>query len=148
MISTRTQPDLWSSFYDRIRQFLKFGIVGLSNTLIALGVYYSVIGIGAHYQVANIAAFVLSSLSGFFLNRMWVFKATNHPVVAQIVKYYLVYSSSLFLSIGLSFTWVEILKVSEYLAPLLNLLVTIPFNYIMSKKWAFRTRQEDAFHKA
>ena len=47
-----------------MRQFIKFGFVGLSNTVIAYVVYSSMVYLGIHYQLGNLFAFIVSSLSG------------------------------------------------------------------------------------
>jgi putative flippase GtrA len=122
----------------KYHRFIKFGIVGLSNTAISLAVYYLAISIGIYYQLANVFAFIVSSLSGFYLNRSWVFKASSQSIWFQMIKYYMVYCSSLLISLFLSFIWIELFHLSKYIAPLLNLLFTIPFNYLLNKKWAFR----------
>ena len=41
-------------------QFIKFGIVGISNTLIALAVYYLLLRFGALYLIANTISWVVS----------------------------------------------------------------------------------------
>jgi len=125
-------------YLKKYQRFVKFGMVGFSNTLISLGVYYILIEFNAYYQLANVVAFIFSSLSGFFLNRMWVFKVSHQPLILQIIKYYMVYFASLILGVVLSYVWVELANLSMYIAPLINLVFTIPFNYILSKKWAFR----------
>jgi putative flippase GtrA len=127
-----------TDLFFRYRGFLKFGLVGASNTIISLLVYYIVIFLGIHYQIANIAAFVISSLNGFILNRFWVFKSTTYSITGQILKYYVVYSGSLILSVVFSYVWIDVLSVNQYLAPLLNLFITIPFNYLLSKSWTFK----------
>jgi len=124
-------------FYRKYARFIKFGLVGLSNTTIALIIYYVVIIMEFHYQIANIAAFVISSLSGFILNRAWVFKAKHKPVFMQAIKYYVVYGSSLAIGMALSHFWIEIVHFGKYIVPLLNLCFSIPYNYLFNKMWAF-----------
>ena len=36
-----------------IVQFIKFGIIGVSNTLINIGIYYILVFVGVHYIIAN-----------------------------------------------------------------------------------------------
>ena len=69
-------------------RFIKFGLVGLSNTGVAYGVYTLVVYSGFHYQAANILAFIVSSLSGFLLNKFLVFKANTEKTVFQIIRYF------------------------------------------------------------
>lgn len=122
--------------------FTKFGLVGLSNTAISLIVYSAFVYFGVHYQIANIAAFVLSSLNGFLLNRTWVFKAKNQSFLGQGLRYYIIYCSSLLISMALSYVWIEIFHIDKYIVPFLNLVVTIPYNYLFNKLWAFKVPQE------
>jgi putative flippase GtrA len=123
------------------KQFLKFGLVGLSNTLISYLTYAVLVYFTVHYQIANIVAFIISSLSGFLLNRSWVFKAKHSAATMQLVKYYIIYGSSLIISLALSCFWIEMLGINKYLPPILNLCITVPYNYIFNKIWAFREQR-------
>lgn len=132
---------LMKRLFSENKQFLKFGLVGLSNTLISYLTYVLLVYFSVHYQIANIAAFVISSLSGFLLNRSWVFKAKHSSATIQLVKYYIIYGSSLLISLALSYFWIEILGINKYLPPILNLCITVPYNYILNKIWAFREQR-------
>ena len=56
-------------------QFLKFGIVGVSNTLIAFAVYTVLLkGFGVWYIAASGIGFVVGAVNGFLLNRRWTFR--------------------------------------------------------------------------
>ena len=41
----------------------------------------------------------------------------------------------------LSAIWINALGISKYVAPMLNLIFSIPLNFIINKLWAFRTKQ-------
>lgn len=126
-----------NNYLVRSKQFVKFGLVGLSNTLIALGIYSLLVYLGFHYQIGNIASFLLSSFTGFILNKFWVFKSHEKKALAQIIKYYTVYCSSLLISMLLSYVWIDFCKIDVYITPLLNLTFTVPYNFILSKKWVY-----------
>lgn len=34
--------------------------------------------------------------------------------------------------------WIEVLEINNNIAPLLNLFITIPLNFIMNKFWVYR----------
>jgi putative flippase GtrA len=124
-------------------QFIKFGIVGVSNTLISLGVYWICFYLlHMHYQLSNLIAFVISVTNAYYWNSRYVFKSGVKRTVREHIKAYikafLSYGSTYLLSAALLYLWVERLNVSEGIAPLINLLVTIPLNFILNKKWAFR----------
>ena len=56
-----------------LSQFIKFGLVGLSNTAISYFTYALCIYIGLHYFIANALGFVLSVLNSFYWNNKYVF---------------------------------------------------------------------------
>jgi putative flippase GtrA len=48
------------------------------------------------------------------------------------------YGSTFLLGTGLLYTMVDILGISQWVAPLINLCITIPLNFLLNKYWAFR----------
>ena len=59
-----------------------------------------------------------------------------------LLKTYVSYAfTSLFLSEVLLALWVKVLGISAYIAPLINLLITVPLNFVLQKYWAFREKQ-------
>ena len=56
-----------------------------------------------------------------------------------LVKTFISYSfTGLFLSSVLLVLWVQVMHISEFVAPIINLLVTVPLNFIINKLWAFK----------
>ena len=119
-------------------QFIKFGIVGASNTLISLLIYYIFILVGINYLVANISGYIISSIWGYVLNKVWVFKENKCDTKVSICKYYIIYGSSLLINLLSMYILVDQLNVSEIVSPLLTLCITIPYNFILNKVWAFK----------
>jgi len=124
-------------------QFIKFGIVGLSNTVISYILYSVVVYFGIHYLIASIIAFSISVLNSFFWNNKYVFKKDDgqkRSIFHSIIKTYISYAfSGLILSNILLFIFIDILHISKYLAPFFGLVITIPLNFILNKKWAFQS---------
>jgi len=123
---------------DFIWQFVKFGLVGISNTIISLAIYYVLILLGLHYLVANTIAFVISVLNAYYWSRKFVFVSKNANSGKQIVKVYISYGFTFLLATGLMFLQVDVLEVSTWIAPLVNLCVTVPLNFFLNKFWAFK----------
>jgi len=122
-------------------QFVKFGFVGVSNTLISLVVYYVCLYFGLHYIVANTLGFVVGTINAYFWNNKFVFKKEEGEIrdtKKSVVKVFVSYGFTLGLSTVLLAFWVDGLHISENMAPILNLLVTIPLNFVLNKFWAFR----------
>jgi putative flippase GtrA len=124
----------------KIFQFLKFCIVGLSNTVIAYTVYYLLVSfLNTHYIPANIAAFFISVLNSFFWNNKFVFKTENGHKGKMLLRTYISYGfTGLILSNILLFILVGKLNISKYIAPFLTMIVTVPLNFILNKFWAFK----------
>ena len=120
-----------------IKQFIKFGIVGISNTIVSLAIYYALVFIGLHYILSNAIAFVISVLNAYYWNRKYVFKSHENKA-AILPKIYAAYSFTFFLGTGLLFLMVEIIGISNLVAPLLNLFITTPTNFMLNKFWVFK----------
>ena len=127
-------------------QFIKFGIVGLSNTAISYGVYALLTFLGCFYLLSNVIAFIVSVFNSFFWNNKFVFKkeeGTKRNILWTLCKTFLSYAGTgLVLSNIMLFIFVEKWNMSKYIAPLLVLIVTIPLNFIINKYWAFRSKSE------
>lgn len=144
------KKDLTPNIFASIMQFVRFGIVGISNTAISYIVY--VIALSAFhklsvfqkgdYLIAQIIAFVLSVLWSFYWNNKVVFTLTEggrRSTWNALLKTFISYSfTGLFLNSILLFLWVQILNVSAFLAPIINLLISVPLNFIINKFWAFK----------
>lgn len=123
----------------RFEQFIKFGIVGCSNTLINLAVYYTCIHLGFHYLIAYTIGFLVSVCNAFYWNNKYIFKNKQESSLPKaFLKVVISYGLSFLLSILLMGIMVELLSISSLLAPLLKLAITIPLNFFLNKVWAFR----------
>ena len=140
--------------WEALMQFVKFGIVGLSNTVISYVIYVGTLILfqknnlipSVDYLVAQVIAFILSVLWSFYWNNKFVFeKADNEErnIVHALIKTYISYAfTGLFLNSILSLLWVEVLGIPKIIAPFINLLVSVPLNFIMNKFWAFRKSEK------
>jgi putative flippase GtrA len=151
-------------------QFIKFGLVGVSNTVVSLSVYMiccHVIGTNVH--IANAMGFVISVSWAYFMQSRFVFKEdeTKEKRVwwKALIKTYVAYSfTGLFLTELLLIFWLNIVNLSQYITPLamwlktninltmsnvklaetivpfMNMVVTIPINFCVNKFWAYRQK--------
>jgi len=133
------KPTSYERFKKLFIQFFKFGIIGAINTVAFFVIYYGLLFLGIHYILAYAIGFMATVLSAFYFNRKFVFKPDeDKSKVKQLVKVFTVYLSTLTLGTGLIFLQVDIIGISELIAPILNLFFTIPINFILNKFWAFR----------
>lgn len=126
-----------------IIQFIKFGFVGICNTGIGLLIYYFLLAVEVPYLAANVVGFLFSTLNAYLMNQRFVFQHTKRTIskrstVRRIGKVYLVYLISFGIGMADLYIFVEWLKISEKIAPLLNICITTPLNYLLNKFWAFK----------
>ncbi len=151
-------------------QFIKFGMVGAFNTLLNYAVYnfcYYVFNSGVH--IANTAGFVISVISAFLLQSKFVFRqdenAERRVWWRVLIKTFISYSfTGLLLTELLLVLWINVINLGQYLggvcewlagfgikfepqdlaaslAPLLNMAITIPLNFVINKFWAYRQKK-------
>lgn len=120
-----------------IIQFIKFGIVGLSNTVIGLGAYYLFLWLGSHYMLANILSWIISVFNAFYWNSRYVFQSSSSWLKA-LFRTYISYGVSFIIGAVALYVLVEFANISDVIAPLLVLVLTIPLNFIMNKFWTFK----------
>lgn len=125
-------------FIQILTQFIKFGIVGCSNTILSLGIYYFLIHYGVNYLISNTVGFVISVLNAFYWNSKYVFKERKSGSLNALVKVYLSYGVTFILSSLLLYVMVDIIYISPKIAPIINLVITIPLNFILNKVWAMK----------
>lgn len=128
-------------------QFIKFSMVGISNTLISYVLYVLVLlamhpfKVSWDFVLGNTIAFILSVLWSFYWNNRFVFTMkdrTNRKLGRTLIRTYISYGfTGIFLNNLLSWLWVSVIGVSKYIAPLINLLISVPLNFIINKFWAF-----------
>lgn len=59
-------------------QLLKYGVIGILNTLITLVTFYLLnTKLGLSYGISNVTGYVLGVINSFLWNRNWVFKTKN-----------------------------------------------------------------------
>ncbi len=124
----------WQGFM----QFVKFCLVGVSNTAISLGVYYIFVLINKDwYIVGNAVGFVVSVLNSYFWNSKFVFKMEKDRG-KTIIKTFAAYGTNLIIGTVLLYLFIDVWRLSEFIAPLLNLVITVPLNYLLNKLWVMR----------
>ena len=142
IIGISIKDEQWHTFM----QFVKFGIVGLSNTFISYAVYVIAVLCGANYFVGNLLGFVISVLNSFYWNNKYVFKkeaGRKRSWIKTLIKTFISYGATgLVLSSALLYIWIDLLGIPELVAPIINLLITIPLNFVLNKVWAFKQTRE------
>lgn len=144
------EKEISDEFFISFMQFIKFGIVGISNTIISYALYVAGLFVfqrtrifpKVDYLIAQGIAFILSVLWSFYWNNKKVFildEGEERSIWKALLKTYVSYSfTGLLLNSILLVLWVQVMHISEFVAPIINLLVSVPMNFLINKFWAFR----------
>ncbi len=128
--------------FGKVCQFVKFGIVGLSNTLISYVVYVVLVMFTVHYLIASLLGFLISVVNAYYWNDRYVFNTgveEKRVWWKVFLKTFMSYAGTgLVLNNILLIFWVDMLGVHKMLGPILNLFITIPLNFLLNKYWAFK----------
>src|SRR5487761_584377 len=88
-------------------QFVKFGIVGVSNTLIFFLVYTLLLKVfGVWYVAASGIGFAVGAINGFLWNRRWTFRVHVGDALTP-VRWFVVQTSGLLVNLGLVYLLVD-----------------------------------------
>lgn len=150
-------------------QFIKFGLVGVSNTLISEAIYVIIVLLHGNYLFASFMGFVISVLNAYYWSNKYVFKESEDGEKRVwwkvLLKTYVAYSWGFLVNLGLLVLWIDILHVANYMGPFLrlaeyfgitsldaevmgnlvaegvNLILIIPMNFLINKYWAYRQKK-------
>ena len=128
-------------------QFIKFALVGASNSAVYLGVYYMLVCSSSTLLAALIGqstAWILSVANSFVWNRKFVFDASAEVWWRAMGKTFAGYSSCFVLSSVLTVIQLELLGIPAAIVPIVNLPIMGPINFLILKYWAFRNRDAAA----
>lgn len=123
-----------------MKRFLKFGTVGVFNTLITLGSYTLLIYIGMNYLLANVLGYMLGVLNSYYWNKKWVFKAGD--VKADV---FLKFASVNVFTLGFNTLILYLLVHYAGIHPVLANIVAIGsgmvLNYLLNARWTFAAKR-------
>lgn len=122
-----------------LRQFIKFGIVGASGTLVDWVFYFALTRWGhLFYLVAKTISFVVAAINNYIWNRVWTFKSTEKNITKQFLKFFIVSAIGLGFNLLIMKFVVERLKWSDLIGLVLATAVVMIWNFLVNKFWTFR----------
>jgi len=127
------------NFSKTLVQFLKFGIVGISNTLLTAATIWLLLRVfhSSNY-LANIVGYVVGLVNSFIWNRRWTFE--NHAQIgATIFKFIVTFAISYLLQLGFLSFLLHQTNIDDYVCQLLSIVVYTVVNFFMNKYYTFKT---------
>lgn len=114
----------------RFARFFRFILSGGLNTAITYGIYLVLLQ-QISYQISYTVAYVSGIVVSYALNRAFVFK--SHRGLRSILLFPLIYITQYGIGMLLLWLWIDIAKLSDKIAPLVVVVVTVPATYVLSR---------------
>jgi putative flippase GtrA len=118
-----------------VARFVRFGVVGLSNTLLTLLAFALLTRLGVVADAASALAFAGGAVNGYLLNRAWTFHATGG--LRTLARYVPVQT----LGALVSATGVRLASTDARLHHIVAECVVLPFvtllTYALSRRFVF-----------
>jgi putative flippase GtrA len=120
-------------------QFVKFGVVGVSNTLLTFAVYTVLLKVfGVWYLVASAIGFAVGATNGFLLNRRWTFREHVGDALTP-VRWTIVQGCGLAINEALLYVFVHDASLDKLLAQAFATAVVTVTTFAANRAWTFRT---------
>ncbi len=125
-----------------IIQFVKFGIVGVSNTLLTAATIWILMKI-FHFSdySSNIIGYIIGLINSFIWNRKWTF-ASNSKLSSTIFKFMVVFAISYLIQLGNLYLLLHFTKIDSYVCQLMSIVVYTCFNFLLNKFYTFKINNE------
>ena len=140
-----------SKHYPTLIQFIKFGVIGVSNTAVSYAV--DMFGMYVLFKNADMSetakvvlvsamAFLISTVHSYYWNNRFVFRSETQPGGKEhLARYFRMaqcYALTGLVLAPLMKLGLSALGIPYWAASLLTLAVTVPLNFILNKLWAFK----------
>jgi putative flippase GtrA len=119
-----------------LRQFVRFVVVGASNTTISLASYAVLLWLGVPYAAAGAIAFVLGAVNGYILNRRWTF--STRDTTRRRLNYAAVQLGALGATTALLWLLVSVGDLGRFAAYAVTIPVVTVATFLASRGWVFR----------
>jgi putative flippase GtrA len=121
-----------------VAQFVKFGIVGVSNTLLAFTVYILLVKVfGVWYIAASAIGFAVGAVNGFLLNRRWTFREHVGDALTP-VRWCVVQGCGLLANLGLVFLFVDDVRLDKLVGQAFATAIVVVLTFFANRAWTFR----------
>ena len=122
---------------DGVIRFIKFGMVGVINTLVNWIIFFILNALGMYYILANIIAYILGTVNSYLWNTLWVFKYKDKASTETTIKFIILNLIGLGLNTGILYVLVDLCNLNKFIGLFITTAIVMIINYIVNKLWVF-----------
>lgn len=122
-----------------IIQFIKFGIVGVSNTLLTAFTIWLLMKV-FHYSdyLSNIIGYIIGLINSFIWNRKWTF-GNSSDLKVTLLKFIATFVISYLFQLGNLYLLLHFSTIDSYICQLLSIVVYTCINFVLNKYYTFKS---------
>lgn len=120
-------------------QFLKFGIVGVSNTLLTAATIWILLkSLNSSDYLANIIGYIIGLINSFIWNRKWTFE-NKQSVKDTLYKFIGIFAISYLAQLGNLYLLLHHTSIDSYVCQLLSIVIYTVINFALNKYYTFKS---------
>lgn len=125
-----------------VRQFIKFGIVGASSTVIDWNIFYFFNYVfGIYYLTAKVLSFSVAVINSFIWNRRWTFRSIDPNSKKEFTKFLIVALVGLSLNALIMYLAVSIFHTRKIVGLACATGIVTSWNFLINKFYTFKHSQ-------
>lgn len=125
-------------------QFFKYCIVGVIGTFLDLfSLYIFVEYFHLNVLIASTFSFLIAVTNNFIFNKTWTFKNKSKNFKKLYIKFLIVSTVGLGLTLFCMFIFVNILHIWYMLAKAMTSLIVLTWNFLGNKLWTFKLKEQN-----
>ena len=134
-----TYSILKNKFIEKFGQLIKYGLVGVVNTIITGVILFTLMNFfGVSYKTSNTAGYIAGFINSFIMNKLWTFKDNKAPATKQFLRFSAVFAVCYLLQLGFVILLVEKLSINKDISQLLGMIFYTLIGFIFNKIFTFK----------
>ncbi|MBF7057960.1 GtrA family protein [Weissella confusa] len=130
--------------FEKYKALILYGIFGVTTTIINVVSYALLLFIGINVQIAVVVSWLLAVIVAYFTNRVWVFNSgavTKLELLREFISFMLASLATLVVEMVIIWFGVQLLNQDPIVWKIIDNIVVIILNYIISKLIVFKIRK-------
>lgn len=132
------------TIYKEKKEIINYLIVGVLTTIVGLVGYYALTltildpNNSIQLQIANIISWILAVAFAYITNRKYVFESKNTNIKKELTSFVSSRITTLIIDMAIMFIFVTIFHLNDKIIKLIDQVVVIILNYLLSKLFVFK----------
>ena len=129
--------------FEKYKALILYGIFGVTTTIINVVSYALFLFVGINVQIAFVVSWLLAVIVAYLTNRVWVFNSgavTKVELLREFISFMIARLATLVVEMVIIWFGVQLLNQDPIVWKIIDNIVVIILNYIISKLIVFKIR--------